>query len=146
MIGMVVYAQVMMTDKIMSRSTVTDTGCIVWQGAASRGYGNIRNPKGSTLVHRIVWEEANGPIPDGLTIDHLCLTKRCVNVQHMEIVTRAENVRRAAPWKRHEARSNCPKGHPYSHTIQVRGGTERRCHECHRDAQRRYLARRAERS
>ena len=46
------------------------------------------------LAHRVAWEDARGPIPDGLTIDHLCRVRNCVNVEHLELVTIAENNRR----------------------------------------------------
>lgn len=66
-------------------------GCLVFQGSLnSRGYGLI----GRNLAHRHVWEAEHGPIPDGLTIDHRCQEKRCLNTAHMEVVTRAENTRR----------------------------------------------------
>ena len=135
-----------LVEKILSRTIMNDNGCLVWQGAhISNGYGQIRNKNGSTLVHRIVWESFNGPIMNQLTIDHLCRTKDCVNIDHMELVTLEENVRRAAPWERHKYKSVCQNGHEYTHTIKTKNGTERRCRECHRQNQARYLTRRAER-
>lgn len=69
--------------------------CIVWTGAAnSKGYGCFWADGKSTLVHRLAWEDANGPIPDGMTIDHLCRVRTFVNVAHMQLVTIAENNRR----------------------------------------------------
>ncbi|MGH9151353.1 MAG: HNH endonuclease [Acidimicrobiales bacterium] len=32
--------------------------------------------------------------PEGLTLDHLCRDRRCVNPAHLEPVTVAENLRR----------------------------------------------------
>jgi hypothetical protein len=81
--------------------------CWLWPGATNgKGYGVIgigtRADKNlrQAYVHRVAWELANGPIPPGLTIDHLCHTRNCVNVQHMEIVTLVENIRRAHRRKR----------------------------------------------
>ena len=75
--------------------TATDTGCVVWQGAQnSKGYGCFGVGGRPTLAHRLAWEDANGAIPDGMTIDHLCRVRACVNVEHMEIVSVAENSRR----------------------------------------------------
>jgi hypothetical protein len=48
----------------------------------------------SYFAHRISWELFRGPIPHGLTIDHLCENKHCVNPNHLEPVTSVENSRR----------------------------------------------------
>jgi hypothetical protein len=46
------------------------------------------------LIHRKHYEQFKGPIPDGLEIDHTCRNTRCVNPEHLEAVTHAENLRR----------------------------------------------------
>lgn len=80
----------------------TSTGCRLWHGAQqSRGYGSFgwKHPDGRTrsyLVHRLAYEMFAGPIPEGMTLDHLCLNKLCVNVAHLEPVTRSENAFRGA--------------------------------------------------
>lgn len=75
-----------------------ETGCWVWQRSTDRsGYGQTSPRRhGHTIVHRAVWERFVGPIPDGLTLDHLCRNKACSNPRHLEPVTNEENVRRAA--------------------------------------------------
>lgn len=79
--------------------------CILWCGEIDRyGYGKLSGK----LAHRIVYESEVGPIPKDLVIDHLCRTRACVNVEHMEIVTRAENVLRGIG---HTA-VKCHRGHP----------------------------------
>lgn len=91
-----------LTDNFWSKVRKTDT-CWYWTGA--------RNSKGrpcwsvktrSVLAHRVAYEALVGPISAGLTIDHICLNPICVNTAHMELVTRAENVRRYWAWKRGE--------------------------------------------
>ena len=45
-------------------------------------------------AHRIAWELRNGPVPDGMVVDHLCRVRRCVNAAHLRVVTQKENVKR----------------------------------------------------
>ena len=70
--------------------------CWVWTGTRQRnGYGSF-GVKGRTLrAHRWSYEFYVGPIPAGLQIDHLCRVRNCVNPEHLEPVTHAENMRRA---------------------------------------------------
>ena len=93
------------------------------------------------LIHRKVWEEARGPIPEGMTIDHLCMQKTCINPDHMEVVTRSENSRR-----RLRAQTHCVKGHPLSGEnvvlLKKRDGYTRRCCvTCRRATNRAYMQR-----
>lgn len=63
-------------------------GCIEWPGKPNQGgYGR----RGQQLAHRWTWEQANGPIPDGMIIMHICDNPPCVNIDHLRLATRAEN-------------------------------------------------------
>lgn len=64
-------------------------------------------------VYKLLYERLVGPIPDGLLLDHLCKITLCVNPEHMEPVTPAENVRRGDQAKRQRETTHCPQGHPY---------------------------------
>ena len=74
-----------------------ETPCHIWRsGLNDRGYGMNGRDGRSRLAHKVLWEERNGPVPDGLTLDHLCRQRDCVNHKHLEPVTHAENCRRGA--------------------------------------------------
>jgi HNH endonuclease len=69
----------------------TDT-CWLWLGATNDlGYGQIINRSRSSYVHRLSYEWANGPIPDGMMIDHICQVPACVNPDHLRLATRKQN-------------------------------------------------------
>lgn len=76
------------------------TGCHVWRGFKDRnGYGAFTPRKSSGIrmgvAHRFVYAHFVGPIPKGMTLDHLCANPSCVNPSHLEPVTLRENVRRS---------------------------------------------------
>jgi hypothetical protein len=77
-----------------------DTPCLIWQGALNRdGYGRRRvidyQPD---YAHRVAYAEVHGTIPDGVVLRHRCGVRACVNVDHLEPVSRAEHMaRNAAP-------------------------------------------------
>lgn len=72
-----------------------ESGCWLWTAATTpTGYGQFRFHDGSRAAHRLAYEQMVGPIPDGLELDHLCRVRNCVNPDHLEPVTHAENLRR----------------------------------------------------
>ena len=96
-----------LTDRFWAKVVKTETDCWEWTGALnSRGYGCVGIAGKGYLTHRVAYEALVAPIPQGLTIDHLCRNKVCCNPAHLEPVTLAENVRRAAVLITH-----CPRGH-----------------------------------
>jgi hypothetical protein len=128
-----------MYQRVMER-TERRGDCLIFTGALARGYGRIRNYEtgGVEQAHRVVYEEEVGPIPDGLTIDHVqerCTSRACVEVRHMEVVTRGENTRRGAGNNptviANRAKTHCPQGHPYdeANTYRPPNGS-RYCRTC----------------
>jgi hypothetical protein len=79
-------------DSLSARTKKLENGCVVWEGSRNRaGYGSIYVYGKMTSVHRYAWECANGPIPGGMHVDHLCWNTSCVNVEHLRLVTNAQN-------------------------------------------------------
>jgi hypothetical protein len=115
------------------------TGCILWTGSAdSRGYGKFFIRDACYLAHRVAYTWRNGPIPDGLVIDHLCRVHLCVNPAHLEPVTTRENLLRG---ETHMAKTHCSAGHPLSGD-NVRHHKDRRiCRECEHRRAREWKAR-----
>jgi hypothetical protein len=76
------------------------TGCWIWRHSKNvGGYGICNrtvNGEQFFLAHRLSYRVLVGPIPPGLTLDHVCRNPPCINPDsaHLEVVTRAENIRR----------------------------------------------------
>lgn len=83
-------------------------GCLVWQGKLDRdGYG--RDDSGA-LAHRVSYEKAKGPIPEGLTLEHRCRRRSCILVAHLEPMTRSANEYRKS-WASRVRHKFCDEGH-----------------------------------
>ena len=74
--------------------TVDGNGCWVWNWAVQRkGYASVWVDGRGVKAHRVAYELANGPIPEGMVIRHTCGNPSCVNAEHLRVGTPAENAR-----------------------------------------------------
>jgi len=124
-------------QRLFAKIRFTDA-CWYWEGTRStKGYGRIFVMRKPIQAHRAIYELLVGPIPEGLTLDHLCRNRLCVKPEHLEPVTNRENIRRGIGPSAQAARAtHCRKGHAYSeeNTRRHRDGS-RVCKQCDRDYQ-----------
>ncbi len=139
------------SERLIAWCSVTDGGCWLWLGdtagnGESNQYGRIRVNGKAWRAHRLSYVNANGPIPDGLVIDHLCRNRLCINPAHLEAVPQRVNVMRGEGVGAANARkTTCANGHPFTpeNTIVCarRGGTFRGCRTCRAASSAKYRSR-----
>ena len=103
-------------ERFWTQVEFTDT-CWLWKAGVFSG-GRHRYPcftdetHKSIGGHRWAYQFCIGPIPAGLQVDHLCRNTLCVNPDHLEAVTRTENIRRGtSPTAANARKTHCPRGH-----------------------------------
>ena len=146
---------------IASLQSPNGEGCVTstYAPCRSTGYAPMKWTKDKREIkryaHRILWINAHGPIPDGLVVDHMCHNRaladgtcvggpcrhrRCLNVDHMELVTRGENVQRGSLGS--HMRTHCKHGHEFTEeNTYIWSDGARRCRTCGLDATKAYQAR-----
>ena len=131
-----------------------DTGCWEFRGTRdSYGYGRMYSGDKELKAHRVFYEACEGPIPDGMYLQHhipagQCIGQACCNPDHQ----RVSNSPKAAPLVQLKPTppaqfKTCTKGHPMTPektvTEQRNGRSMARCRTCRQEAWRKNSARRS---
>lgn len=140
----------MLTMSIMDRFAqryipVTESGCWLWTACLDHdGYGVFYADARNVRAHRFSYQVFRGCIDRGLTIDHLCRVRCCVNPDHLEVVTKRINTLRGiGPVAINARRMTCINNHPFSPDntythLNKYGYPSRSCRACNREYVARY--------
>lgn len=138
--------------RVLRRCVRTEDGCWLWTGCVtSRGYGCVgAGRKGKNITtHRLAVIVRDGSIPDGLTVDHQCHHsetcredvecphRRCVNPDHLAVMTMGDNTARQwESWR-------CKRGHDLAY--RTRGDRKARyCPTCQAEFRRAWTERQSQ--
>ena len=127
----------------LDRSVRTESGCLEWTGSRNhKGYGitgfRCFSATRTCNAHRLVFLLNQGRLTPGLTIDHLCGNRACIEPSHLDECSNTENNRRSPnTWVGKGIRkTHCPQGHPLVEgnlvPAQLRRGS-RACLTCNRE-------------
>lgn len=86
-------------ERVIEAAGALDTPCWLWTGPDSGGGRGGGYPRmsldGQTVaVHIVMWTNQHGFVPGKKQLDHLCRNRRCVNPDHLELVTHRQNQKR----------------------------------------------------
>lgn len=95
--------------RIMDKVDIGDNLCWLFPYTDKRGYAMVWFGRRPEKGHRFMYRVYKGEIPEGLQIDHLCMVKNCINPDHLEAVTLAENMARLF-----SSMTGCRRGHKYA--------------------------------
>ena len=132
-------------ERAATRVEKDENGCwISTYSVASHGYAQVGWTHGDhrhmVTAHRASWVHFNGPIPDGMTVDHLCRVRRCVNPDHLRLLDNLTNARSNGQNRRRApapAGEQCIRGHE---VYQYASGAKH-CKECANEWSARKVAR-----
>ncbi len=90
-------------DYYLSNTITTSTGCIEWKGHLETcGYGAVHFLGKTKRLHRFIWEQLKGSIPNDAHVLHKCDNRKCINIDHLFLGTHQDNMKDMVIKKRHK--------------------------------------------
>lgn len=132
--------KIMSVEERCNRYKINENGCWIYQGYKSHdGYGVTEIGQKAFRMHRLAWEFWNKKkIPEGMTIDHICFQRDCINPHHLRLATVHENCSRRKNGNGRPVSMWCEKHRcPKVVTTWKEGQAKSVCKQC---AHERYLA------
>ncbi len=112
-----------------------NSGCWLWTGGLNHnGYAQVKvgslldGSKRGVMAHIYTYEKIVEEVPVGLELDHTCRVRCCVNPDHLEPVTRRENLLRSIAFR--AVKTHCPCGHDYQDHGHINGQGYMECRTC----------------
>jgi len=74
-----------LTERQMKKTERTSDGHLLWTGGLANGYPAIRQGDRTVYLKRAVWEETQGPVPEGAVVISTCGTRTCIEPEHLAL-------------------------------------------------------------
>lgn len=119
-------------ERYLNSLSFEGKSCLVSSySTGSHGYTQIgwveNGERVMELGHRVAWFIAHGPVPDDMTIDHICRNRRCGRVDHLRLLSNVDN----AKLNGNAVKTHCKRGHEFTEANTYRDGEgHRRCRTC----------------
>lgn len=134
------------TDRFLEKRVIDPvTGCWIWTGSNSHGYGRFWDGSKTVPAHRFSYETFVQPVPEGMQLDHImCDNPSCVHPGHVKPATPRDNTLRSSGNMAavNARKTHCPQGHEYNTRRDANGG--RVCYKCQVANTRKWRAKRAQ--
>lgn len=105
---------------------IQETGCLIYKGSRTRRidrHPRVRFNGRKVQLHRVIYEEKYGPIPNGKEVHHTCENKSCINIEHLVALTKDEH-------RKIHMKSKCHRGHEYEGNSYINSNGDRVCILC----------------